>query len=398
MTTRYGLEKKRLHRGRFAVATAAAVVAATTLAACGSSGGKVSKDGLSGNITIPSVIELTGAAGPAGRTVVDGQKTAIKEINDSHFLGSARLALKISDTAGDPTQGASLVNRAARTDTPAVLGAIISGVAVAEAPVAQRSGVPYVQFSVGGNTQKTGKWTWSMSPNLDDAMHWETDYLKSKGAHKIGIIYNSDNPANSGFHKKIKQLAPGAGLQVVAQQAVTLTQADTSSAVAKILAAHPDAVIVLAPGSPNVQLVSQIRQSGFNGEIMGGIGMAAGVLKTLGKAGQGVKWATYFTPLLKSQKVNSFSKNYEAIAKTPPTNFAASGYDAVWFLARALKAANSTDRSKVLAAMNSLAQSGFPALTGTDEKLTLTGRTAETKGFLINWDGTQEAPVPGFGN
>ena len=73
-----------------------------------------------------------------------------------------------------------------------------------------------------------------------------------------------------------------------------------------------------------------------------------------------------------------------------PNNYAAEGYDAVWFLARGIKQANSADRSAVQQGLASVAKEGFDGAMG---KLTFEGNDLRVEGALAMWTGSGETVV-----
>lgn len=373
---------------------------AALLTACGSTSGGAntgdSSKGLPSTITLPSIMEMTGSLAAFGKASTQGEQTAVDEINQTKFLGHTKLALKISDTTGSATQAASLTQQAISGGAPIILGSVDSTMAIVEAPIAQRAKVPMVYLSSSGDIAKIGNYIYGATADSTQYFHWEMDYLKAKSANNIGIIYDSDAPSEQELAQQVSALAAEDNIKVSQKIAVTSTTNDTSSQVAKLLSSKPKAVVVLVLAVQNVTLVSQIRQAGYTGIIAGSLGMGTGTLDSVGPAANGVVWATSFSAYLNTPTAKDFTTRYRALYGTVPNNTAADGYNQIWFVARALKAAGSDSRSAILKGLQETAAQGYPGVGG--EVKYNSDRGPIEAGMLIQFEDKKELPVKGFGS
>lgn len=367
-------------------------------AACGTSGstgstGSAGKTGLTGTVKIVSATDLTGAAAFAGIDQLKGEQLAVQQVNDQKFLGSSKISLVSHDTATDPQTAASLASQAvADSSVSAVLGPEIATESAPMATIAQQGKMPILFTQSGGAGVVLGDYTYRVTALQTSYFYKGLAYLQEQHVKKISIIYNS---ANSTIVDLATKTIPGGaskyGYTVGATEAVTYTTTDYSGAISKVLASKPDCVAVLVVGAANPTVVTQLRQAGYTGTILGQQGDDAGTLKPAGSAAKGVVWMTDFTSAAVSQpSAKAFTGAFQAKFHAPPTSFAAEGYDAMWMLARAIKTAGSAQREAIKNGLAKVAKQGFD---GSEGKLTFSGNQLEVPGTLVGWDGTQEIVV-----
>jgi branched-chain amino acid transport system substrate-binding protein len=375
----------------------AGLAAAIVVSACSSSGtssGKVSAS-LPSSIQIPSLMELSGPIAPYGQMVVNGEELAVSQVNDAHFLGNTKLSLNVENTDGDPATGASLTTHATANKAPVILGSL-SVPAAAEAPVAERAGVPLLQFSGTTTISSIGKYIYSAGAPQSGYTWWDFKYLKDHNISSVGIIYASDNPTCAGVATvTVPALSRQYGVPVVTTQAILSTATATSSVVDKVIAKKPGAIMVVVPGGLNATLVSQIKSSGFNGLIVGSIAMS-GVLTSLKSEANGVIWPTAFTVKSTAKAAMAFTTAYQQKFHSLPNLFAAQGFDATWLIAKAIKDAGSDAPAAINTWINKLTSAGVQG--SAEGTIKYAGRIASVPGLLIEYENGDEVPVPNYGS
>jgi branched-chain amino acid transport system substrate-binding protein len=376
---------------------AVGVVAVLAVGGCGGSSGSgnTTSSGLPATIKITAISETTGFAGPAGLASVNGQKVALQEINDTKFLGKSKLALDFKDTGSQPAQGVALLNQSIQSKEPVVLGSILSTVVAAEAPLAERAKVPMIYLSSSGEFAANTQYVWAATPPADQYFHWETEYLRDKNAKNVAIIYNPDVSSTQKWADTTwPPLAQQAGLTIVDKEGTPTSTTDASGVVAKVMAKNPDAVVVLASGTANNAIVLALRRANYAGIIAGSIGMA-GAINPLKQQGYGVFWPTNFSNQVQNPAVTKFVDLYKKqFNNAAPNNYAAVAYDEVWFLARAIKAANKMTSEAINKAMKDIGGAGFDGALG---KISYKANVAQAPGLLIEWRNDTENPVKGYG-
>jgi branched-chain amino acid transport system substrate-binding protein len=323
--------------------------------------------GLPANIQIPAIQDLTGNAGFAGLDTQQGQQVAIDQINSTHYLGSTTLSLKYTDTQSTPQIASEAASSAVNSSAPLAFGPVSTPVSLAVAPIVQRGGLPTIFTQSSGPGVNVGAYTYTATASYQDLIIPTLGaYLKAKGITSLGIMSNTDNPGAITPAQALVDFANQNGIKTISIGDLPSTTTDFTAAAAKIAAAKPSAVYMLLFGTENVTAIRQLRADGYTGMIVGTAAMGGGVLAPLGSAANGIVYFTDYTVGLTGAVNKTFTTLYAKMyGKGAPSDFAAEGYDAVWLGARALKLADSTDRTKVVAALQSAAATGFQGAVGT---------------------------------
>ena len=130
------------------------------------------------------------------------------------------------------------------------------------------------------------------------------------------------------------------------------TSADFSSQISKAIGTNPDAIGVLFQGAPNLTIVKQLREGGFKGKIWGQQGMLNDFYMKGGPATDGTMISVSYSPALAVGATTKFTEELQGeVQGINPSELSAHGYDAVYFVANALKTAQSTDGAKLQKAM-----------------------------------------------
>jgi branched-chain amino acid transport system substrate-binding protein len=384
----------RIPRSRRAVVALSTAGLLLSVAACGggSDNSSSGSSGGSGGGSLPAVIKVagiepeTGPAAFAGLAAEKGYKLAISQINDQKFLGdSTKLEVNFTDTKGQIPTAASAVSTAIADKTvAAAFGSVSSQEAVAQSPLAQQAGLPIIYTQAGSEGVVVGDYTYRATPLMSTYYKVLQDYVKQNGWKTVGVIYTSTPTLVEVGTKSI----PALGLDVVASVNTTPTTQDFSPAIQQVLAKKPDVVSILQVGASNPTAMTQLRQAGYSGPVLGNSGASAGNLKPAGEAGKGMVWAVDFHREQTVASSQDFVKAYKAEYNEDPLNYAAEAFDGAWFLARSIKEAGSADRAKIKDGMAKVAAKPFTGALGKD--LEWKDRTIQVGGAAVMWDGTTD--------
>ncbi|MBM7516494.1 ABC transporter substrate-binding protein [Nocardioides nitrophenolicus] len=358
---------------RRGAAAGVAAVALFALSACGGSGsgaGPAAGDELPKTIKVVSINPTTGVVAFAGNSANKGYQLAIKEINDTDFLEGSKLELDLKDTKSEPQTAAQEMTKATTGgDISAVFGSVSSNEAVAMSPLAEKQKMPTIYTQAGSDGVVVGDYTWRATPLMREYYTNLTKYLKDSGAKSIGIIYTEATPTLQDIGKNtLPGMAKDLGIEVTASVGTQATTQDFSAPISQILKSKPDIVSILLVGASNPTAMTQLRQAGYDGPVLGNSGASAGNLKPAGADADGMVWAADFNSAMSAESSQTFTKLYQDEYGEAPLNYAAEAYDAAWFLARSLKEAQSADRESIKDAMAKVAESSFDGALGTDLK------------------------------
>jgi branched-chain amino acid transport system substrate-binding protein len=383
----------RISRSRRAGVAAAAAGLMLSVAACGgdSGGGTSGGGGGSEGGSLPETIKFvsinpeTGPAAFAGLSAEDGFRLAVKEINEEGFLGeNTTIEVEFKDTGGQiPTAASELSTAIADQSVSAVYGSVSSQEAVAQSPLAQQAGLPIIYTQAGSEGVVIGDATYRMTPLMSSYYPALQDFVDENGWESVGVIF-APTPT---LEEVAKKSIPALGLEVLAEVGTTPTTQDFSPAIRQILDANPDVVSLLLVGAANPTAMTQLRQAGYDGPVLGNAGASAGNLTPAGPDGAGMVWATDFHPAQEIESSQKFVEAYNEEYGEDPLNYAAEGYDAAWFLARAIKEAGSAERADIIKGMAAVAEEPWTGALGED--LEFKDRTIQVAGAAVEWTGTE---------
>jgi branched-chain amino acid transport system substrate-binding protein len=379
-----------------ALALTAAVV--TAMAACGSgdsgsgsASGSDSGGGAAQEVLIRSINDLTGPVAKTGNNVVKGAQVAIDEINESGMLDNVTLALDTQDTAGQPQTATSLYTQAASDDSVSVvLGPVSSAQAQAVAPLADRSQLPVVFVQSGSEGVVVGDYTYRATAPMGTYYGLAFQKMKSEGVKTISVVYNSTFPTLQELGEDIvPQLAKENGIEILSSTGVQQATTDFSSPMSKIAEDDPDAAVILLIQAQNVTAAQQLAQTGYDKPVYANQS-ASGNLAPAGDTAVGWMWPSDFNVEQPGDATEKFVQLYTEAEGGAPDNWAAEGYDAVWWVARAIEASGDASREGIQKGLDQVAEEGF---TGAMGELTFEGRDMRVEGVLVEWDGTKEVIV-----
>jgi branched-chain amino acid transport system substrate-binding protein len=366
------------------------------VAACGSASGSAAEDAGSSSAGLPAVVNvvstnpLIGPSGAVGTMANQGYELAIEEINQSKFLGATTISMKTLDTGGNAQTAASQVTQTiSDKSVSAIFGSVVSGEAVAQAPIAQKSKVPIVFTQAGSQGVVIGDYTYRLTPLMSAYYPIVKKVIQEQGWKSIGVLYTAANPTLVEVAEKtVPAMAKDLGIEVTASVATQATTQDFNAPVANVLNSHPDGVVLLQIGAANASAMLELRQAGYTGTVVGSVSASANLLAPAGKAGADMVWPADFHPGMPGAASEKFADLYKAKYDETPRNYSAEAYDAMWFLAKSLKAADSADRAALQDGMDKVAAEPFTGALG--ENLVFKDRDLAVPGVVVRWDGTKE--------
>jgi branched-chain amino acid transport system substrate-binding protein len=373
----------------------AAAAALTLLAACGSADGSDADagGGIPPQIKLVGVHDRTGPVAYAGDGAARGGSLAVRQINEGHFLGKGvKLQLGDVDTAGSIEKASSEMTRAAADpDVAAVIGPTQAQQAATVAPLVERSKLPTVFTQAGAEGVVTGDYTFRATAPMSTYYDLAAEYLAKKHSKKVGVLYNSTFTTFAELGKEsFPVLAAKNGLDIVSSTAVQSSTQDFTTPVQTVAARNPDALVMFLTAPQSVTALTQLRQAGYSGQVVATSVQGAGNVVEAGKSAKGLVYPTDFSPAQQDEKAKRFVKDYTAKYGKQPDPYAAEGYDAVWWIARAIKASDSATRDGIQKGLQKVAEEGFAGAMG---KLTFEGNDMRVPGVLVRWDGAGETLV-----
>jgi branched-chain amino acid transport system substrate-binding protein len=266
-------------------------------------------------VKIGIVISMTGPAATLGLP----QKNAIALMPTK--VGGRAVEYITLDDASDPTTARRLVDRLVTEDkVDLLMGPTISPSALAVIEAAGRAKTPIITFAAARSIVQplddNRRWVYKTTINDDIFAAATAKYMVSKGQKKVAIIGFNDAYGESWF-SAFNQAAKAAGIEVVASEKYNKNDTSVTAQVLKVVAAQPDAVLIIAAGTPGVLPQQALLERGYKGAIYQTTGVTTNdFLKVGGKAVEGAIIAT--GPLIVADQLSDSN-----IAKKAASEFAA---------------------------------------------------------------------------
>src|ERR1700743_2545298 len=201
-------------------------------------------------VKIGIVISMTGPAATLGLP----QKNAIALMPTK--VGGRAVEYITLDDASDPTTARRLVDRLVTEDkVDLLMGPTISPSALAVIEAAGRAKTPIITLAAARSIVQplddNRRWVYKTTINDDIFAAATAKYMVSKGQKKVAIIGFNDAYGESWF-SAFNQAAKAAGIEVVASEKYNKNDTSVTAQVLKVVAAQPDAVLIIAAGTPGV--------------------------------------------------------------------------------------------------------------------------------------------------
>jgi neutral amino acid transport system substrate-binding protein len=248
----------RVGRRRGCLAALAAVTLAAALAACGGSGGQAASHS---TLVFADVAPFSGpdaALGPIYLVSCDGTTNAI---NAAGGILGHKVACTSADTRGEPADAVPAVGSlfANAKNLVLVIGCT-SDEAASVVPVINKDKT--VMFCMTGQSEldhvKYPYFYRLVPPDLAES-YAMTVIAKQLGYSKIALAFGNDIGSQTFVQPAVGAIAK-AGLHVVANVTLDLNATTFRSEAAKIVAAHPDAMMTEALGNADPTLFAEIKQ------------------------------------------------------------------------------------------------------------------------------------------
>jgi branched-chain amino acid transport system substrate-binding protein len=373
------------------------LVIAITIVGCSDSPNKpgsesVSSNGLPKIVKIMSLKDITepDITGPATKK---GSDLALEQIASQKFLGDTQLQVDTKDSEVKTQLAASFANQAvADKSYSAILGPAGSAESAAISAIVQPAHMPTIYTQSGSAGVVTGDYTFRVTAPVSSYFEIAGQYLKSKGITTTAVMYANNNPTETELGTKtIPGMASQYGFSISSTDSVPGDAVDFTPFATKMASSKPGAVFLMLFGHQSAVAITQLRRAGYTGQVVGMSAMGSGNLKNAGELAKGAVWPTDFQADQTGASSQAFVKAYEAKYNETPSNYAAEGYDATWFLARGIKDANSADRTAIQQGLATVAKQGFDGAMG---KLTFEGTDLRIQGALAMWTGSGETAIP----
>jgi branched-chain amino acid transport system substrate-binding protein len=290
---------------------------------------------------------VVSATGPAASLGIPQQNTVALLPKE---MGGKKVQYILLDDASDTTTAVKDVRKLMSEDKVDILigtSTTPNALAITDAAVEGETPVISLAAAISVISPMDAKKTWIFkAPQNDSLMAGAiVEHMVAHNVHSIAFIALTDSYGQS-WVTEATRLAGAAGIKVLANESYQPTDSSTTGQVLRVIASHPEAVLVASRGTPAVLPQRQLREQGFTGTIYQTHGVANNdYLRVGGKDVEGTILPAG-PVLVASQLPDSQPSKKEALAYTrayeaaygpgSTTTFGAHLWDASLLLARAV--------------------------------------------------------------
>ena len=301
-------------------------------------------------VKVGVIVSTTGAGAGLGIPERNGLLLAEKDINAKGGINGRPLKLVIEDDASNPDTALSKANDLIfGQKVVALIGPSLTASTVAVGGVTHANKIPQIAFTgLGPAVERERKCLAHILPPQKLNAQALLEYAKEIKATKLGVLHDAGYGAV--VLAELKPLVDKYGVKLVAVEKFEIGATDTTTQAAKVKAAQPDAVLIIATSATPFRNVRQIQMTQ---PVIAAIGSSSyEYVNAMGVGANNVVIPEFVVgeDPLPSQKdfVEAYKKAYNAT----PKNFEAAAWDAAHLLAAAIaKAGPDAGGEKICEAM-----------------------------------------------
>jgi len=324
-------------------------------------------------IRIGAIFSVTGPASFLGEPERNTAKMLEEDINKSGGLLGRKVEIVVYDDETDATKAVTAVDRLIKKDqVVAIVGPSTSGSTLAIVPKIEGVKIPLVSCAAAKKiVDPVKKWVFKAAASDILAVKKIFTDLKRNRIARIAIISASD-AYGAGGREDIKELAPKAGIAIVADEVYGPKDTDMTAQLTKIKGTDAQAIVCWGT-NPGPAVVARNRvqlgiaiplymSSGVASKKfieLAGAANAEGILLPAGRL-----VVEDQVPANQPQKkvLTGYIKEYEAKFKQPVSTFGGHAWDAVGLVFQAIRDAKSSDPAAIRDALEKIR--GFQGTAG----------------------------------
>ncbi|MCL1816951.1 MAG: branched-chain amino acid ABC transporter substrate-binding protein [Clostridiales bacterium] len=331
------------------------VTACMLVAACG--GGQ--KDG--GTLKIGALLPMTGSEAAYGTDMLNSYKMAIAEVNAAGGVLGYKLVISEEDDACDAGQAATAGAKIVSADPHFVVGGYCSGATI---PALQQfhDAEKAMLISAANSTRITDlglPQTFMInSPGTHQIVKF-IELLKHLGSKNVAVIHQGDDYTQN-LSDLCDEMLPPAGFSIVTTDVMQKGEPDISAIVNKIRSQNADMVLWCGYYADGSNVIKQLRNGGYTGEICCGDGSSDTQL-IVGSGPQGDGALVLSPPYVNFAEGGQdyIDKYSEMFNGAEPGPYSTLCYDTIMLLVDGIKRANSIETDKVVEAIASNSYKGL---------------------------------------
>lgn len=314
---------------------------------------------------------LTGYTATIDRAWTDAARIGVDIVNSQGGVLGKKIELVVEDNRSEPQEAVTAYRKMISSDGAKVfISGCLSAGNLAAVPIVMRQKIPMVLCSIISRDTEQAKWMFSTLPPPAFEVEVRLRYLHdSTKIRKVGVIYDQSPYANL-LQKSAKDQAGKFDITVVGAEQYQQSDADLSVIIKKLHAAGAEAILKMGVGPSTMTAAKNIKDMALGIPLLTSsedVAVFRDIAKVMGKDFYFVAGPTQvFEAIPDGEPVKAaiakFLKPWRAKYGDRDPTWAGRGYDAVLFVAEAIRRANSLDGEKIRDEINKI--SGFQGTSG----------------------------------
>jgi branched-chain amino acid transport system substrate-binding protein len=328
------------------------------------------------------LVPLTGEQQSFGQDALRGAQLAVEEINAAGGVLGAPLVLAVKDTASRPENIEGAVTTLIDTEkVVAIIGEIATDRSLIAAPLAQSRGVPLVTpGSTHDKVTEAGDFVFRICYTDSFQAVVMAKFARSIQVERAAILFNPSDPYSGGLAAIFKNDYTAAGGAIVAEETYNSGGTTFVRQLENLRAKAPEVVFLPSYYPDAARIIREARQVGLDVPFLGTDGWDSPEFLRIGQSAvDNCYFSGHFSAENPAPNVAVFVEAFARKFGAPPPPLAALSYDAVRYVADAIRRAGSVEAPALRDALASAKD--FPGVTG---QITLDAKRNPAKSAVIS--------------
>ena len=258
-----------------------------------SAGIQLPSQGQQRELLLGIVNPLTGPGADLGVSAQQAIDPVLDQVNKAGGIGGMRVRAIYRDDQSNPRTGVQVVTELLQRErVHLIMGANLTHVAFALAPVINQAKIPFFTMATGDAVVDPEKFPYTFrinTPNSVEAEKLVEHAVKHHNMKAPAFLVDNTAYGQSG-DRALRAALSKRGLQPVAVETFGLADTDTSGQFVNLKKANPDVLYVWGLGGPLALVSRSAERAGFTAPVYGGFGMHQEGFIKLGSP-SGDKWS-----------------------------------------------------------------------------------------------------------
>lgn len=311
------------------------------------------------DIVLGQSVALSGPAQELGRGMQLGAKTFFDQVNAAGGIRGRKIVLRTLDDGYEPPRAAENTKKFVDdSDVLALFGYVGTPTSAASVPLAIKAKVPFFGAFSGAELLRTpmNRYVFNVRASYFDETETIVRQMTQGGSTRIAVFYQNDSYGQAGLSGVEKALSKR-NLQVSAKATVERNSNDVAAAVATMLAAKPEVIVMIGAYGSCAEFIKQAKAKQIATQFVNVsfVGTAA-LAKALGPAADGVMISQVMPPPTanKFPVIVDYQKALRAAGVNDFSYTSLEGYIAARIFVEALRRGGDASREALIRSLESL--------------------------------------------